>query len=168
MIGKKEVRNKSTYKLLSFRISKYSTVKLDYKPLTIDFCDPYVILTYKDSFVDDDDCDLSSNFQRASIPYIDIFHKTGEPVQRINVYQILREHGLTMLNISQIKVPRLDWSMRQHVEQLEALAMKTGESEEDEDERGKKKKKTSILNLKKLTVVGMCHIGLQDESYSQY
>ena len=32
MIGKKEVRNKSTYKLLSFRISKYSTVKLDYKP----------------------------------------------------------------------------------------------------------------------------------------
>jgi hypothetical protein len=49
MLGKKEVRNKSTYNLLSFRISKYSTVKLDYKPQTIEYCDPYVILTYRES-----------------------------------------------------------------------------------------------------------------------
>jgi hypothetical protein len=46
--------------------------------------------------------------------------------------------------------------------------MKTGESEEDEDERGKKKKKTAVLNLKKLTVVGMCQIGTQNESESQF
>ena len=62
MIGKKEVRNKSTYKLLSFRISKYSTVKLDYKPQSIDFCDPYVLLTYKDSFSSEEEFDMSSNF----------------------------------------------------------------------------------------------------------
>ena len=64
IIGKKEVRNKSTYKLLSFTISKYSTVKLDYKPQTMEFCDPYVILTYQDSsnYLDDDDGELSSHF----------------------------------------------------------------------------------------------------------
>ena len=64
LIGKKEVRNKSTYKLLSFRISKYSTVKLDYKPQSIEFCDPYVILTYKDgsNYLDDDDGELSNHF----------------------------------------------------------------------------------------------------------
>ena len=47
--NKKEVKNKSTYKLLSFRISKYSTVKLDYLPKNIEFYDPYIILTYRQS-----------------------------------------------------------------------------------------------------------------------
>jgi hypothetical protein len=63
IIGKKEVRNKSTYKLLSFRISKYSTVKLDYKPSDIEFCDPYVILTYNDCQNNqEEDGDQSSHF----------------------------------------------------------------------------------------------------------
>ena len=46
--------------------------------------------------------------------------------------------------------------------------MRPGESDDDEDERGKKRRKNNVLNLKKLTVVGMCNIGIQDESYSRF
>ena len=46
--------------------------------------------------------------------------------------------------------------------------MKKHENEDDdEDDRKDKTKKTAPLNLKKLTVVGMCHIGVVDESMSQ-
>lgn len=46
--------------------------------------------------------------------------------------------------------------------------MKTAESEDEEDSKGKRKpKKTASLNLKKLTVVGMCQLGVLDETMSQ-
>jgi hypothetical protein len=42
-------------------------------------------------------------------------------------------------------------------------------SDDEEEDRSKKKvKKNNILNLKKLTVVGMCQIGITDESFSQF
>ena len=68
LIGKKDIRNKSTYRLQSFKVSKYSTVKLDYRPKSFEFLDPFFVLTY----------DLKS-------PYIDVFNKSGEPIKRINV-----------------------------------------------------------------------------------
>ena len=61
--------NKSTYKLQSFKISKYSTVKLDYRPNQIQLQDPFFILTYVNDTQDD------NGFIRADdvIPYVDIF-----------------------------------------------------------------------------------------------
>jgi hypothetical protein len=63
-----------------------------------------------------------------------------------------------MLNISQIKVPRLDWSARQQIEEFEAIA-----KESDEEEI---KPKKAPLNLKRLTVVGMCHMGVDESPQS--
>jgi hypothetical protein len=44
--------------------------------------------------------------------------------------------------------------------------MKKCESD-DEGDKKDKPKKTTPLNLKKLTVVGMCHIGVVDQNMSQ-
>lgn len=154
-IKNKDHGNKSTYKLQSFHVTKYSTVKLDYQPDQIEFYDPYFILTYANQKPDD-----------KLIPYIDIFEKTGEPVRRINISQILREHNLTMHNISHVKLPRLVWSERQNVEQLMALATKNQDyNSEEEDGAGdpQPKKKVHNLNmLNRLVIVGECFLGLDD------
>ena len=42
----KEKQNKSTYRLTSFRLSRYSTVKLDYHPTKITFAEPFFLLNY--------------------------------------------------------------------------------------------------------------------------
>lgn len=81
--------------------------------------------------------------QKDTIQYIDIFEKTGEPVKRIYISDILSEHGLTMLNITHVVVPRLEWSARNNVQQLMAMAAKqsTGESNgyaSDSDDNNKK------------------------------
>lgn len=46
LLQRQTTMNKSTYKLQSFKISKYSTVKLDFRPNQIEFQDPFFILTY--------------------------------------------------------------------------------------------------------------------------
>lgn len=83
--------------------------------------------TAKDAFLnedaDDDLHNLMTN-QKNLIPFIDIFEKTGEPVRRINIQQILKEHGMTMQNISHIIVPRLEWSARINVQNLIAMTAK--------------------------------------------
>ena len=113
MIDQKEIMDKSTYKLKSFKISKYSTVKLDYRPNKIEFEDPYFILTYSSE---------NQGTIDGTIPYVDIFQKTGEPVRRINVKKMLKEHNVTLQNISHAKVPRLQWSFRQNVVKIMGLA----------------------------------------------
>ena len=113
MIGQKEGMDKSTYKLQSFKISKYSTVRLDYRPNKIEFQDPYFILTYSSE---------NQGTLDEAVPYVDIFQKTGEPVRRINVKKMLKEHNVTLQNISHAKVPRLQWSLRSNVAKIMGLA----------------------------------------------
>mmetsp|Transcript_12763 Transcript_12763/g.21552 ORF Transcript_12763/g.21552 Transcript_12763/m.21552 type:complete len:759 (-) Transcript_12763:196-2472(-) len=119
----RSIQYKSTYRLLSFRLSKYSTVKLDYRPVSIQFYDPYFILNYgggagPPEHQGERDAALMRNQENGgcTIPFIDIFEKTGEPVRRINVGSILREHNLTFKNVSHVLVPQLQWSTRQNLE----------------------------------------------------
>mmetsp|Transcript_29651 Transcript_29651/g.45197 ORF Transcript_29651/g.45197 Transcript_29651/m.45197 type:complete len:115 (-) Transcript_29651:903-1247(-) len=110
---KQDSMDKSTYRLLSFRLSKYSTVRLDYVPANIEFIDPYIILTYGTNsgtlFTSE------HGFGSDVIPYVDIFEKSGEPVRRINIGDILREHKLTFQTVSHVKLPKLKWSLRDNV-----------------------------------------------------
>ena len=122
-MGRKEITDKSTYRLLSFRLSKYSTVKLDYIPTKIYFVDPFFLLMYGASqgvsfseSMSQSNFELKPTFLSENIPFIDIFEKTGEPVKRINVSQILKEHNLTFQSVSHICLPKLNWSLRQNFE----------------------------------------------------
>ena len=101
-----EYNEKSTYRLLSFRLSKYSTVKLDFVPTTIEYVDPFFLLAYGGSPLS------SQQLTYDCIPYIDIFEKTGEPVKRINISSILKQHGLSFQNVTHIVIPKLRWSLR--------------------------------------------------------
>ncbi len=44
--------------------------------------------------------------------YIDIVEKSGKPINRINLANILLEYGLELNQIYKIKFPRLSWSNR--------------------------------------------------------
>ena len=77
-MNNKQVKDKSTYRLHQFIIKKYSKVKLDFIPKDIQFHDPYFIMTYNQA------CSAQT------LGFIDVFNKSGEPIKRINIADILK------------------------------------------------------------------------------
>jgi len=100
LITKKQVNYKSTYQLQTFKIIKYSKVNLDYQPRQIEFRDPFFILIYE----------KAQNGQ--VVPFIDIFNKSGLPIKRINIQNILESYQMSLNQISYVKIPILEWSAR--------------------------------------------------------
>lgn len=171
--------NKSTYRLQSFKIKTYSKVKLDFKPKEIQFYDPFFIMNY----------DQSSQDQ--IIPYIDIFDKSGEPVRRINILKILKQQNLSLQSIGKVKIPKLDWSSRQHLDKFLASRGNKHEdrnmnqdqnkswksdSDTEEDLPGIQASKTNSFKpakdemslyrrglLSKLIITGECFLGLEQD-----
>lgn len=149
LLARHEQMCKSTYRLQSFRIIKYSTVRLDFVPKTIELQDPFFLLYYENNAINhrpdaqsdsgpgeaarrqgsggnspkgaarsqpigspslkikidrllmkdqiDEDDDAASSTRALGVnSFLDIFEKTGEPVKRINLADILKEHNLTL------------------------------------------------------------------------
>jgi hypothetical protein len=123
-------------------------------PNKFEFRDNIFILTYGS----DDE-----NF----IPYFDVFDKSGEPILRINMGEILSKYNISLRSITAVKVPMLDWSARNNFKNLMALGSHNGQESirmqnvdsDDEDF-------SSRESLRKLVVVGECLLEAPQKSRS--
>ena len=76
-------------------MAKRATLELEYPSKQVEFFGDFFVITYK-----------------SSVPYIDIFEKTGKPINRVDFSQVMSLNKLTLKCISKVKFPRLSWSNR--------------------------------------------------------
>jgi hypothetical protein len=126
-------------------------VNLEFQPAQIEFRDPFFILIY------------SRGLKQQTVPYIDIFDKSGLPIKRINIQNILTTYQMSLHQITHVKIPILEWSARSNYAQLLSLGNQDPEiirnSNNDRVSDSDDEIAESAINydaLRKIIIVGEC------------
>lgn len=70
-------------------MSKRVTLELEFQPKSIEFFSDYFLIIYKSK---------GGSFA-PKVPYIDIFEKTGRPLNRIDLQSLLASHDLEFKSV---------------------------------------------------------------------
>ena len=86
--------------ITNFKMSKRTKLELEHIPSKVEFANDYFILIYE------------SNDMGEPLTYVDVFEKFGKPLLRVDIGHILKGHGFEIVDLKQLKFPRLNWSER--------------------------------------------------------
>jgi len=103
-VSKKQEKKGLKAKISNFRMAKKVTLELPFTPKHIEFYGEHFTVTYQVS--------NGADFDDRAENMIDIFEKSGKPVNRFDIQESLIKLGIGLLKIIKVKFPRLSWSDR--------------------------------------------------------
>ncbi|CDW75572.1 UNKNOWN [Stylonychia lemnae] len=94
----------------NFKMAKRATLELEYQPKSVEFYGDFFIIIYKNHQVIGPN--KQSTYEYTHRSFIDIVEKSGKPISRVDLGQIMENNGLVLQSIKMVKFPRLQWSDR--------------------------------------------------------
>jgi hypothetical protein len=97
-------------KIKNFKMAKKVSLQLEMRPKSVEFYGNYFLIVYRKPLTVEEKS-IKPKYPEACT-FIDMVEKSGEPVNRIDISEILERHSIMLKKITQVKIPRLAWSNR--------------------------------------------------------